>query len=156
MSSWSNLRKLIRERLLPDLQKQVDLHYTVYEGGDGEEKNWRFWVTIEGEDVFSTDFWDYFKSEDVIKREEKLGRPVYYDEARELGARGVDDFLEALKSYLNLSIENARSSREPIIRALSIIDKRTGKNTFERLTIPPGEHGLVTAFYELRRKLNKR
>ncbi len=155
MSSWSNLRKLIRERLLADLQKAVDLHYTVYEGGDGVRKNWRFWVTLEGEEIFSTDFWDYFKPDDVIKREEKFGRTVYYNEARKLGARGVDDFLEALKSYLNLSIEDARTSHEPIIRALSIIDKRTGKNAFEKVTIPPGEHGLVTAFYEVRRELKK-
>jgi hypothetical protein len=72
---------------------------------------------------------------------------------REKEVHDPGDFGNAMRIYLDMPIEAALTSADPLIRAFSIVDRRLGKRTREKLEIPASEHTLVKAFYQLRRGL---
>jgi hypothetical protein len=49
-----------------------------------------------------------------------------------------------------MPIGTAQQSDNPFIRALSIVDKRTGKRALQAMSITVEDHSLVQAFYFLR------
>ncbi len=61
-----------------------------------------------------------------------------------------DDCYDALETYLSLSIKDAISSDNPIIKSLGLIDKRFGKRRLESVEISSNEHPMVRKFYEIR------
>jgi hypothetical protein len=59
-------------------------------------------------------------------------------------------FEAAVEEYLNLPIISAMASDNPIIRALSMFDRRLGKRRLKQLQLGAIEHPLVRLFYTLR------
>jgi hypothetical protein len=51
---------------------------------------------------------------------------------------------------LDLSIDQALTSPDPVHRALAMIDRRLGRRRFERLVLSANEHTWVRQLYGLR------
>lgn len=143
MGSWSGLRKHIRERLAESLKDRVDFHYTVYEStnrhGWKDSRHWSFWITVEGEERL------------------RLGccGPILpmdnpQDDATRENSFGPDEAIQSLIDYLNLSIEDALTSKNVLIRGLAYADSRVGKRRLEALKPNEGAHDLVKFFFHLR------
>ncbi len=154
MSSWGRLRKELRSRVVADLVGRIDIHYTAYEfmafPHHKDANNMRVWLTLDKKEIFSSDFWDIRKLPIINEIEKRERRWVFYPEAEELGARCVNHYMLALKTYLNSPIEEARTAELPLIRALFWVDRRVGRRTLLKHKPAEDEHKLVKQFYELR------
>lgn len=147
---WSKLKTRINDLICPDLKSRIDFHLTSYRAShDGADK---VWITIDRKRVFSCKHYPY----------EWAVNKAYYDGLdgaqlkevlREKEIHGPKDFGNAMRAYLDMPIEKAIESEDPLIRAFAIVDRRLGKRTLEKLEIGDTEHTLVKAFYELRRGL---
>lgn len=135
MAHWSQLRKIIRERWAVPLQKRLDLHYTVYQArGTGKVRNYRFWITLDGSEIFSADSFGE-------KNNGELG----------LAPRtNADDTLQAVRESLDLSIETALQHSNAVVRAFAVADARTGRRTLEKLALREDESPLVRSVLKLR------
>mgnify|MGYP000557149595 CR=1 FL=1 len=150
---WSKLKTRINDLICPDLKSRIDFHVTSYRAShDGADK---VWITIDNERVFSCKHYTYEWAE----------RQAYYDglEADQLKQvlhekeiHSPEDFGNSMRAYLDMPIEQAFTSTDPLIRAFSLVDRRLGKRTLEKLKISDSEHALVKAFYQLRRGVSTR
>jgi hypothetical protein len=141
MGSWSGLRKTIREKFVRPLKKRLDLHYTVYESIDRDgfkvRRHWSFWITLDRTELI------------------RVGccGPLLLlpgsDHAAE-NTFGPDEAVQSLKQYLNLSIDDAISSDNVLIRALAFVDERLGKRRLLKVAPKEDEHELIKLFYKLR------
>jgi hypothetical protein len=61
-----------------------------------------------------------------------------------------DDFEEAVKTFLDLSIEKAIKSENPLIRMFAVMDRRLGRRRLPHITFQVDETSLVRRFYALR------
>ena len=148
---WSKLKSRINGLICPDLRSRIDFHVTSYRAShDGADK---VWITIDHERVFSCKHYPYERAE----------RQAYYDGLedtqlkqvlREKEIHSPDDFGNSMRAYLDMPIEKAFASEDPLIRAFSLIDRRLGKRPLESLEIADSEHTLVKAFYRLRRGIS--
>jgi hypothetical protein len=90
-------------------------------------------------------------SRDPVQRE---GYYAAYEQARNIldqkGIYSLYDFYRALREYLQLPIEDAMVSDNPIIRAVAMFDRRLGKRRLCQIDLSSTEHPLVRQFYELR------
>jgi hypothetical protein len=144
---WSKLKSRVKDLICPELRDRIDFHLTSYrESHDGADK---VWITVDRERVFSCKHYPYEWAE----------RQAYYDGLegdklkgvlREHEVHGPKDFGNAMRAYLEMPIDEALVSIDPLIRAFSIVDRRLGKRKLETLEISDSEHTLVKTFYQLR------
>lgn len=130
--NWSKLRKEIGLRIVPELRKRVGFHFTRYRMGKSDWKGrdyGRFWITVDGAEVFSAD-----------------SEP--YREGSRINSPSMDGY-QAVGKYLSLDIRAARASGHPVLRALSMIDSRTGVRSLRALDEASME-ALPRRFYQLR------
>ncbi len=147
---WSKLKTRINDLICPDLKSRIDFHVTSYrESHDGADK---VWITIDRERVFSCQYYPYEWAERQAYHDGLEGTQLK-EVLREKEIHKPEDFGNAMRAYLDMPIENALTSADPLIRAFSIVDRRLGKRTLEKLEISDSEHTLVKAFYQLRRGL---
>lgn len=165
---WSSLKNSVEERLCKPLQKRVQVHKTLYRGSHNrcqfDAGSGRFWILLDREQIFSAsdqEFWnevvplrnDLCRSVGSV-RSGDAGRYAAQEQAKViLHAKGIYshyDCQDALKESLNLSIEDAITSSNKLIKAFAMVDKRLGKRRLRELSPDVGEHWLVKQFYELR------
>jgi len=164
---WSKLKSAVEGRLADALRGQIKFNVTSYGPGQSYFMR-RAWITLDKEELFnfSTVEWymEHYKlrseireidqSHDIMgsKQNEKFSRA--HDEAtaimKKKGIYSCGDFYDALEAYLNMSIEEAISSSNPIIKSLGILDKRFGKRRLEKIEISANDHPMVRKFYEIR------
>lgn len=144
---WSKLKTRIKDLISPDLKDRIDFHVTSYrESHDGADK---VWITIDRERVFSCKHYPYEWAERQAYCDGLEGAELE-EQLRDREIHNPRDFGDAMRAYLDMPIEKALTSEDPLIRAFSIVDRRLGKRTFEKLVVPDSEHTLVKAFYQLR------
>ena len=144
---WSKLKSRVKERICPQLRDIIDFHVTSYRRAHDDIE--KVWVTINGETIYSVKYYAYMRamgeafscglSGDALRsmlREVEIFRPA--------------DFGNAMRSYLDMSIQDALGSSNPLIKAFAIIDRRAGKRTLAKLEVSDSEHPLVRTFYSLR------
>ncbi len=71
----------------------------------------------------------------------------------ENGTYSEMDFLEAALSYLNLPIQQALASENPLVRVFAVMDRRLGKRTLQAIADAAAyqsDPAWVRQFYELR------
>lgn len=162
---WSQLKNRIEETFADSIRGRVEVWNTRYrESHDGEGEAW---ITIDKERVFSMACYTYLMRE--YEEEKRLQSEKgctdykdpdqaegYYDacdEAQEnMKKEGIFSLWEtngSLFNYLNLSIENAISSENPIIRAFATLDRRFGKRRLKEFNWQK-EHPLVKILYKFR------
>jgi hypothetical protein len=102
----------------------------------------------------STQLREIFNATDYRKLEQREDYYLAHEQAvvilhqKELYSR--DDFDAAIEKYVNLSIENSIGSKDVIVRALAMLDRRLGKRRLSHLEICPTEAQIVREFYTIR------
>ena len=145
---WSKLKSRIKALIAPEFRDRIDFHLTSYrESHDGADK---VWITIDGERVFDCKHYPYEWAEATAYARGLRGSDLKSALAH-VGVHGPKDFGYAMRSYLDLPIDEALRSADPIVRAFAIVDRRVGKRTLAKLDLSDCDHALVNAFYALRR-----
>jgi hypothetical protein len=165
---WSKLKKTAESLLADSLRDRVQYHVTRYGGPHLSQDMTRAWITFDKEELadFSTMKWlyNYYRlaheirevnhCQDYLDESQKEGYYASYQQADTImdqqGIYSRQGFIEALEVYLQMSIEEAISSDNTIIRAISMLDRRVGKRRLRQIEFSETEHPLVKRFYELR------
>lgn len=151
---WSKLKTRVKSLICPELQNVIDFHVTQYR----KAHSWisESWVTVNGERIFDcgsrTYYWAYWVE---YCRREDANEPIDWDTLpTALAEQEIHEPIEmgsAMRTFLDLPIEEALCSNDPFIKALAIVDRRVGKRRLKQLMVDDAEHSLVKTFYELRR-----
>ena len=147
---WSKLKKSIEDKFADSLGGRVNLYATRYTSGSYYMV--RGWITIDGEEIanFSTPDnnnkygWNTPDINERIPADERTEGA-----AIEKGEFSRWEFMDACREYLNISIEDAMVSENPIIRSFAMLDKRLGKRRL-KLTDMNGLHPMTIKLLELR------
>ncbi|MBK8550531.1 MAG: hypothetical protein IPL53_05490 [Ignavibacteria bacterium] len=152
---WSKLKKTIEDKFSGSIKGRVYLFATRYTTGSYYMV--RGWITIDGEEIanFSTPDnnnkfgWNTPDIDERIPAEDrKEGLAV------EKGEFSRWDFMNACWEYINLSIDDAIKSDNPIIKSFAVLDKRLGKRRL-RLIEKSSLHPLTLRLLELRLESEK-
>jgi hypothetical protein len=153
---WSKLRVSIRSLISAELRGRVDFHVTGYHRRlskkvrSGE-------VTIDGEPVLRFSYDRFCKEGDgwfASARDSSGAIPssaetVWCSEQRD-EIHPPQQLGDAMRAYLDMQVQVALKSPNPLLRFLAIIDRRVGRRVLEELEIGGDEHTLVQKFYRLR------
>ncbi|HEX6186459.1 MAG TPA: hypothetical protein VFZ40_00150 [Pyrinomonadaceae bacterium] len=144
---WSKLKSRIKSLIAPELRERVDFHLTSYrESHDGADK---VWIEVDGARIFDC---KYYLSE-------RATAYAYFDGLRgdeikstlaDANIHSPQDFGSAMRAYLDMPVDEALKSSDPIVRAFAIVDRRVGKRTLAKLNLSSSDHSLIKAFYDLR------
>jgi hypothetical protein len=147
---WSKLKKTIEDKFAECVKHRVKIYVTRYTTGS----YWmvRGWITTDKTEIanFSTPDnynrfgWDTPEINERILPEERTA-----GKAAEKGEFSRWDFLEACWEYINLNIDDALSSDNPIIKSFAVLDKRLGKRRL-KLINKSDLHPLVLRLLEFR------
>ena len=144
---WSKLKTRIKDFICPELKDRIDFFVTSYrESHDGADK---VWITVDGEKVFECKHYPYEWAE-ADAYYSGLRKNEVKTLLREKEIHSPRNFGEAMRVYLELPIEEALKSSDPLVKALAVIDRRIGKRTLAKLELSDSEHSLIQMFYELR------
>jgi hypothetical protein len=127
--SWSRLKAKIEERFALSLRGRVSVHMTSYR--DAVSEGGRGWLLIDGTEV-------------------PLASIQPYDKPRVAGQHDQWSLHDGFAAYLDLKVEEALVSPDPLHRALAMIDRRLGRRRFEGLRLSAEEHPWVRQLHELR------
>lgn len=154
------------------------MHAAVYRHSHDQQT--RTWITFDGKEIFSAADLSYLLEHE--KRYQKLREkqqltplspPLDWKElwqsperlalhdaseqaSQQLIQEGIlDSYIvqQALLAYPKLSIQEARISENPFIRALTYFDRRTGKRTLQKIPLPI--HPMEQHFYNIRIQAEK-
>jgi hypothetical protein len=138
---WSKLRFELKERLADNLKSRMDYHLTTYKNSRGYMG--RAWITWDGKEILNfsnQDTWKKYQSysnelaethyisHEAIKETERTEEDIM-----EKGEFSKYDFSENAFIFLNLNVQEAIKSKNTILRALAVVDKRIGKRTLDEL-----------------------
>lgn len=164
---WSKSKKALEDLLANAVKERVQFHMTRYGRGVSYTMA-RAWVTWDKKELvnMSNAEWliESYALEQQIREvnhctdyrdsQQREGYYLAYQEARDIvqrqGMLSRFQFEEAVEEYLRLSIENAMGSANPIVKALSMFDRRLGKRRLADISLSQTEHPLVKLFYRLR------
>jgi len=124
---WSKLKSRVKRLIEPALARRIDFHVTSYRESHDECE--RGWITFDGNIVFETSWYQHQQGSNEL-------RP------QDLGA--------ALRTYPDLSIDEALNHSDPIIRAFAIVDRRLGRRRIADISTESRKHPLIDLFYHLR------
>ncbi len=165
--NWSDKRKRLEDMLCESLKRRVDYHVTFYtrthnEGGRG-------WITLDGDEIFSTDeygYWRRYKEAFPYLEAARGPAPKDYHERHRWYVQVLDEFdlglarqqiywtsgmWGAILEYLRLDIDSALSAVDPLTRAIAFFDRRVGTRRLRQLSTEMGnELTWVRRFYEIR------
>jgi hypothetical protein len=144
---WSKLKSRIKDRICPELRDRIDFHVTSYRHSHDDAD--KVWITVDGETLFSYKYYPYRRATAEAFFCGLKGGEIA-TAVREMEIHSPQDLGNAMRSYLDLSIENALESTNSLIKAFAIIDGRVGKRRLARLEVSEMDHPLVKAFYSLR------
>lgn len=152
--SWSGVKKRLEQDLLCDALKGR-VRYFITEYSKAHDKPGRVAIIVDGREIIQGSIFNYYKGYKEIEKKIKseLGVPKRYWNGKEIvndavnrdvedyidkmrlneGIFAVWQFTDAVKSFLNSSIEESLNSENPLIRLLAIVDRRVGKRTLVKL-----------------------
>ena len=148
---WSKLKQQIEERFADSVRERAAIHITRYGPGVSSTMS-RGWLTWDGEEIFnfSTIAWlQAERAETAHPLDSDTLIPIQ-DQLHHRGIFSRFDLTDALARYLDLSIEAALSSPDPLIRAVALFDRRVGKRRLVQLAIDETTHPFVKQMYDLR------
>ncbi|MFC4306056.1 hypothetical protein ACFO1S_21735 [Cohnella boryungensis] len=161
------MKEQIESRLCDSLKERVIFNSTRYRGT--HDKVGRSWITFDDEiihdfctvklryklNTIANKIREETNSLDWRNQEKDKG---YYRAYRiadaEMGRQGIYNqfgFYKSIEEYLNLSIDEAMKSSNPIIKAISWFDKRLGKRRL--LSTEEDRHIMVNKFRNIRLKV---
>ncbi|MDQ8736399.1 hypothetical protein [Paenibacillus sp. LHD-38] len=157
------MKNQLDSRICSSLRKRIVFHSTRYRGT--HDQVGKAWITFDNEMI--QDFYtinrkykrntlasELRKQSHSTNDSEPAQRENYYRASRfadkEMVRQGIHsqhEFYNAVEEYLNLSTNEALTSTNPIIRALSILDRRLGKR---RLISIRDDHPIVNKLLIIR------
>lgn len=162
---WSKAKKLLEELLADSVKERVQFHVTSYGPGHSSTMA-RAWITWDKKEVVNMSSVEwlmernglasqiYYQAANFADLQQKGNYYLALDEAdrisQEKGLFSRSQFEEAVEEYLKLSITGAMDSHNPIIKALSMLDRRLGQRRLKQLQFNRTEHSLVRLFFTLR------
>jgi hypothetical protein len=162
---WSQLKKRIEALFADSVAGRVEVWNTRYRRSHDAEGE--AWITFDKQRVSSMGTYTFFGESyrEVTRIRQELGCMDYRDPeqsdayyrahaeadklAHDRGAFASWDVNRALFDYLNLSIDDAIKSDNPIVRAFATLDRRFGKGRLTEFD-DSKEHPLVRTLYRLR------
>lgn len=166
--SWSNIKKRAEDLICNSLHGRITFFFTHYHEVhnaygraairlDGKELICFSWIEMYHQEADVSNF-RFNKEDSTIKfssSAEKL-QYIYKKRKPDWDANCTyyeSDFIEAVQRFFHLSIEDALSNDDYIIKILAILDRRTGKRVLKRIK-ESGEYlnypNWVQTFYKLR------
>jgi hypothetical protein len=140
---WSQLKKRIEDNFATSVHGRVEVWSTRYRHAHDQEGE--AWITFDGQKVISLATYSYEVEAGQVRNalrkasgcldyrnpEHQAGYYSAYSEADRIvnchGFYPLWEFNKALFTYLNLSIDDALRSIDPLTKALGILDRRFGK-----------------------------
>jgi hypothetical protein len=163
---WSQLRKQLQERVAPAFADRLDFHVARYRHAhDGPG---RAWITLDGSEIlefsdlkFESEY--YPLAQDIRELNEatsfndlsqKDGYYSAYDDARRITSAKANfarwDFTTAAHRFLQMPVNEALLSEEPLLRALAVLDRRIGKPRLREMAKQKSENPVVLRLLRLR------
>lgn len=154
---WSKLKKEIESRFAVSVQGKIHLYSTRY----GNSSLGRGWITYQKDQIVNFEsslsrknFGAYYheatvtrcrKHKAVAEEERTPGRVI------ERGEFSRFDLHEACWELLNLPIDKAIASKNPLIQGLAFLDRRVGKERIASFSTK-GLHPFAKKMLEIRRQ----
>lgn len=155
---WSQLRKHIRSLICEDLRDRVNFHRAVYRKSHDDDYDHAY-ITLDGKKVFELSFGAWLnalgETTQAVKaehpRESWLKNNIRAHAIMEKnGVKNASFLGDSLHRYLETPLEESSQSDNALIRALAMIDRRTGRRSLAKVTLAPDEDPLVRTLFELR------
>ncbi len=119
---WSKKIRLFRDRLAESLRGRLEIQTAAYR--QAYEERGRTWITFAREEVLS--FCDFVHENEWRKHHDLAA-------VAKAGIYSRQDFGSAFGRYLQLDIDDALASGDPLILALAVVDRRVGKRRLRLL-----------------------
>lgn len=162
---WSKAKKQLKGFICESLKDRIDFHIIIYR--KAHDQLGRAVITVDKKEVLNmctiTSDIALNRKEWDIRRNQNIEYDIYnknqnYEisvQAHNLiKAEGVFaqyDFFDSLEEYFSSSIEKALNSTDMVIKILSLIDRRIGKRTLQKLSESiKNESDIIKYFYQLR------
>lgn len=146
---WTKLKKVVEAHMADSLQGRIQYHLARYGKGVSYFMS-RGWITFDKDEIAN------FSTIKRVRASYTLTGEWYSHDNQVLtyldkeGIFTRDDFVNALEEYVELQVEDAIRSSNPIIRAVAMFDRRLGKRRLSVLSMTEDEHQLVKTFYKIR------
>jgi hypothetical protein len=151
---WSQLKKQLKDRFAGSVAASIDLNQTRYRHSHDQEGE--FWISFSGSRIFSAGSMTYLSAlaDLAAKHKAEGATPAEaYEKAWTVmeasGLMLLEQINRDLFGSLSQTVEEMLVHRNPIIRALAVIDSRYGKRRLATFD-PDAEHQLVQHLYRLR------
>ncbi|CAM4404768.1 hypothetical protein BAMA_16110 [Bacillus manliponensis] len=159
---WSKLKKHLESFLCESLQGRVQFHIINYR--KAHDQLGRACITVDKREAFNMCTLKatvelYYKEIEIKERLHETGEIMSnleiqknaYDLIHKDGFFAQYEFFKEVEEYFQLPIESALQSNNTIIKVLTLLDRRVGKRTLQKLrdTIK-NETEIVQYFYKIR------
>ena len=155
---WSKLKTRLKAFIHPDLAARLDFHVTSYRHSHDEAE--KAWITLDGRRIATFSWYQVqwtgakrdrkgrlIRNNDLTVEAEPCGSPAWIHRK---GLLLPQDFGDAVREYLDLPVAKSISSVNPVIRALALVDRRTGAGSLARINVSKDDHPLILLFHNLR------
>ncbi|MGD6940611.1 SF0329 family protein [Cytobacillus gottheilii] len=173
---WTKLKKLLENRLCESLKGRLEIRTTAYRKAHDQPS--RMWITLDKKEIYCAAdqvFEMNVEEQYQLLKEEQQLEPIPYDsdwttmfQSKERAAL-LDAYEEAeqivikknviaeysmyhsLLEYIQLSIDEALQSQDPVIKAFAMLDRRLGKRRLEKLKEENKEsHSFIQLLLQIR------
>lgn len=159
---WSKLKQNIENMFSPAVKNRVKIYATHYKNND---QMGRVWFTLDSREIVNLCDWQasykhgyfyhettpdipYATHEKVDEKDRTEGKLVEYGEFSRFDAN------ICMFKYIQISIDEALNHDSPIIQAIAVLDKRTGKKRV-KAKHDVSTHPLIKEFCNIRLQLEK-
>jgi len=156
---WSKLRTRVQERFADSVKGRVQLHSTRYR--EAHDQDGRSWITIDGKEIVNMpDIFTWMRQVHELQMrirghpECEAMEPIIFATVAQEAMLSLSIFSQCdlgttMFNSLNTSIGEMRRSPNPIMRALAMLDRRSGKRALMSLDMSREEQ-LVKVMHALR------
>lgn len=151
---WSQLKKQLQTRMAESVSGGIDMHQTRYRHSHDQEGE--FWITLGKSRIFSSGSLSYLSSLGKLaaKHRDEGASPAHaFDRAwtttEANGLMLLEQINKDLFQSLSQTVEEMLGHRNPVVRALGIIDTRLGKRRLADFD-STNQHPLIQRLYQLR------
>ncbi|MEI2366516.1 MULTISPECIES: SF0329 family protein [Niallia] len=162
---WSKVKKKLESYICHCLKNRVDFYLTNYRRT--HDQTGRAFIIVDNKEVLN--MCSIIAEKAVVKKEDEIrntqnirydvdnyeqNRDIQRQAAELVMAEGIFaqyDFFDAVEEFLRLPIELALKSDNMVIKILSLIDRRVGKRTLQKIKESIHEEkDIVQYFFQLR------
>lgn len=154
---WSKLKSRVKALIVPELRARLDFHVTSYRRSHDEAE--KAWITVDGERIGT---FSWYQSQWSMAEQGRVGEffdrasEAFHDRDSTMARKDIllpQEIGNIFREYPQLGIESALKSPNPLVKALAIVDRRTGRRRLEAITLADDEDELLRTFLSLRREI---